>query len=69
MTTEQTFDFTADEFNELYLTFRGKQSDTLASLATARRDGDSELEAILLNEYELYKGIADKISHKYATGN
>jgi hypothetical protein len=68
MTTEQVFDFTVDEFNELYLTFRGKASDTLSALANARRDGSSELETILLNEYELYKGIADKISHKYATG-
>lgn len=68
MTSEQVFDFTVDEFNELYLTFRGKASDTMAALANARRDGDSELEAILLNEHELYKGIADKISHKYSTG-
>lgn len=64
MTTEQVFDLRSDELCEIYLTFLGKASDALASLASARRDGDSELETILLSEYKLYKGIAEKISQQ-----
>lgn len=61
MTDEQMFELGSEELTEIYLTFRGKASDTLASLASARREGKSQLETILLSEYELYTSIADKI--------
>lgn len=64
MTTEQVFELSSDELLEVFITFTGKASDTLASLATARREGNTQLEVILLNEYELYRGIAAKISRQ-----
>jgi hypothetical protein len=69
MATEQVFDFTTDELHEVYLTFRGKASDTLAKLATARYEGLTQLETILMSEYELYNGIADKTRRNFTKGN